>query len=344
MIVSGAGPVGCIAAKVLADAGYAILLAEKSPVPREKSCSGILIEKSVGLIDTFFGKIPRSVLSVPHQIKGMMVTTEAGKRFTFERMGLNVWRSLLDYWLVLETTDAGAEFRERTEVSGYREEEDRIVVTLRDGTVSEESARILIGCDGVASIVRRTLRRRQADYLTTYQTCAKGSIDLDPEYYHLFFQHHLSEYDAWCTVKDEYIVAGVAVHDPNTIPKYRARFLSYLKSEFHADLAAPSWEELGMMSRIAPENPVDLGEGRVFLAGDAANLFNPMAEGISTALMSGYACADAVIRSGTSGDDIDVSDLQRVYEGILASGITRMRWQWKHLVQGSDRLSYLRHL
>lgn len=152
VIVSGAGPAGCIAAKVLADAGYTVLLTEKCPVPREKSCSGILLEKSVGLIDAFFGKIPRSVLSTPHQIKGLRVTTEVGKRFTFERMGINVWRSLFDYWLVLEIMDAGAEFRGHTEVSGYREEADRVVVTLCDGTVSEESARILIGCDGAEGV------------------------------------------------------------------------------------------------------------------------------------------------------------------------------------------------
>lgn len=134
------------------------------------------------------------------------------------------------------------------------------------------------------------------------------------------------------------------MHDPKTISKYRARFLSYLKSEFHADLAVPSWEEEGMMPRVAYENPVYLGVGRVFLAGDAANLFNPMAEGISTALMSGYACADAFIRSGDSGDDTYVSGLRRVYEKSLASGIMHVRCQWRHLAQRSERLLYLRHM
>lgn len=58
VLVIGAGPAGCMAAKKSADAGYDVLLVDKMDLPREKSCSGILIQKSVQMVEAEFGKIP----------------------------------------------------------------------------------------------------------------------------------------------------------------------------------------------------------------------------------------------------------------------------------------------
>lgn len=42
VIVIGAGPTGCTAAKTLSEKGYKVLLVEKFELPRYKSCSGVL--------------------------------------------------------------------------------------------------------------------------------------------------------------------------------------------------------------------------------------------------------------------------------------------------------------
>ncbi len=47
VIVVGAGPAGSTAAKVLADKGLHILLVERHKLPRYKSCSGVLIQKTI---------------------------------------------------------------------------------------------------------------------------------------------------------------------------------------------------------------------------------------------------------------------------------------------------------
>ena len=47
VIVVGAGPAGSPAAKVLADKGLHILLVERHKLPRYKSCSGVLIQKTI---------------------------------------------------------------------------------------------------------------------------------------------------------------------------------------------------------------------------------------------------------------------------------------------------------
>ena len=100
VIVIGAGPAGCAAAKVLAENGKNVLLLEECALPRYKSCSGILIKKSVELIKTYFGQEPpEAVTCAPAENCGMVFCTDRGKEYLFEQPGVNVWRSRFDYWL-----------------------------------------------------------------------------------------------------------------------------------------------------------------------------------------------------------------------------------------------------
>lgn len=56
IIVVGAGPTGSTAAKVLAEKGFRVLLVERCKLPRYKSCSGILIQKTIDLVRRYYGK------------------------------------------------------------------------------------------------------------------------------------------------------------------------------------------------------------------------------------------------------------------------------------------------
>ncbi len=84
VIVIGAGPAGCMAAKRIANAGYKVLLVDKMQMPREKSCSGILIKKSVDLVENHFGKIPDTVLCRPNKNRGIIITNEENQVSRFE--------------------------------------------------------------------------------------------------------------------------------------------------------------------------------------------------------------------------------------------------------------------
>ena len=96
VIVVGAGPAGCTAAKALAEKGYKVLLVEKFKMPRYKSCSGVLIKKSMELVKSYFGEdVPESAMCTPTENRGIIFTNDAGKEYRFEQEGLNVWRSHL---------------------------------------------------------------------------------------------------------------------------------------------------------------------------------------------------------------------------------------------------------
>ncbi|MDR0981111.1 MAG: NAD(P)/FAD-dependent oxidoreductase [Methanocalculaceae archaeon] len=344
VVISGAGPAGCITAKLLADSGYSVLIAEKMAIPRRRSCSGILIQKSVGILEHTFGKIPQAVYAEPHLNKGMILTTDTGMIVPIEGFCLSIWRSFHDYWMIMEAVDAGVVFLEETPVTGFIEKKDYIAVRLGGRNASNISARVLAGCDGPAGTIRRKLRGKPGDCITTHQVYSKGEIDLDPAYFHTFLQPELSDYDAWCAVKDNYIITGVGVHHASDAGRYHKKFLAYLAENHHARLSVREFEERWLLPHITLENPVDKGEGRVFLAGDAANLLNPLAEGISSALVSGSAFADAFMGAAEPGENPDLIRLRAGYETNLSNTIDRMHRQWKYLAEISPKFARLRDI
>lgn len=75
VIVVGAGPTGSTAAKVLAGKGLHVLLVERHKLPRYKSCSGVLIQKTMDLVRRYFGEdVPLSATCTPIENRGMAGT------------------------------------------------------------------------------------------------------------------------------------------------------------------------------------------------------------------------------------------------------------------------------
>lgn len=128
-VVIGAGPAGCTAAKILADRGAAVVLTERHKLPRYKSCSGMLIRKTLDLTGKYFGEqVPASVCCTPTENKGMIFTDDNGKEYRFEQEGLNVWRSGFDNWLAEKAAESGAKLMDGCGVIGISDEGDCIKV------------------------------------------------------------------------------------------------------------------------------------------------------------------------------------------------------------------------
>ena len=72
VIAVGAGPAGSTAAKVLADKGLYVLLVERHKLPRYKSCSGVLIQKTMDLVRRYYGQdVPLSATCTPVENQGI---------------------------------------------------------------------------------------------------------------------------------------------------------------------------------------------------------------------------------------------------------------------------------
>ncbi len=343
VIIIGAGPAGCIAAKKLAEYSYEVLLTEKMSLPREKSCSGILIPKSIQMVEKEFGKIPADVFSYPPINKGIILNSADGKEYRFESEGYNIWRNKFDRWMCLKAEDAGCTLKTLTSALSCEEKEDHVTVNFarrsaeKEGGFNgrmeffQEKARFVIAGDGASSRIRRGLLKTPSNYIITYQIFLKGSIDLDSGFFHAFLDPKLSQYDAWFNVKDEYLIIGVAVKDASLMRYYHSKFVSYLKTHHNARILSEEKDEVGLMPHITPDFRVDLGKGRVLLAGDAANLLNPMGEGVSIALASGYAAAEAIKVEYDFNKHVNPVNILDRYESNLKGEIDYMKRQWRFL-------------
>ncbi|ATW23527.1 NAD(P)/FAD-dependent oxidoreductase [Candidatus Formimonas warabiya] len=329
VIVIGAGPTGSSAAKELASNGYRVLLVEKFKMPRNKSCSGILIKKSIDLVEQYFGEAtPVYTQCTPTDHRGMIFTNDKGKEYRYEQEGLNIWRSSFDYWLAQKAVEAGAEFRDETVALSCIEHLKGIEVQLKGTMEYTEYAKFVIACDGVVGSIKRKLLNAPKNYITTYQTFNKGSIDLDDHYFYAYLQPQLSEYDAWFNVKDNYLILGVSVKDMRNIDYYYSQFLSYMEQHHNLKIEKQEQEEKWLIAHIMPGCPLEYGKGKVLFAGETAGFLNPMGEGISAGMESGYAAAKAIERYGLHNLNSDLEKIYSAYRSNTASLKSYMERQW----------------
>ncbi|WMJ77130.1 MULTISPECIES: NAD(P)/FAD-dependent oxidoreductase [unclassified Sedimentibacter] len=340
IIIIGAGPTGSTAAKILSEKGYKILVVEKLKMPRYKSCSGILIKKTMDLVNLYFGEdIPALSMCEPIENRGMIFTDDKGKEFRFEQEGLNVWRSSFDNWLATKAKESGAEIRDCTTALSCEEKNSSVEVTLHGKATYTEEAKYVLDCEGVVGALKRKIIKGSPKYITTFQTFNEGNIDLDPHYFYAYLQPELSEYDAWFNVKDNLLVLGVSVKDMGKIGFFYERFIAYMKAHHHLRIDKQIRAEKWLMPHIGPGCHVDYGLGRVLFAGEIAGFLNPMGEGISAGMESGY-CAACAIADHFDNLEMIYADYQQSTSQLK----TYMERQWNFVVRMANTFNqeYLR--
>ncbi len=333
VIVIGAGPTGCTAAKTLSQNGYRVLLIEKFELPRYKSCSGVLIKKTMDLVRQYFNEdVPALSMCEPIQNKGMIFTDDKGKEYCFEQEGLNVWRSSFDNWLVDKAKESGAEIRDCTAAISCVKDDQTVTVTMRNGQKTyTEKSHYIIDCEGVIGTFKRKLGYTDARYITTFQTFNQGTIDLDPHYFYAYLQPELSEYDAWFNVKDNLLVLGVSVKDTSKISFYYDAFITYMKVYHNLNIAKQTKSEKWLMPHIRPKCNIDYGVDRILFAGEIAGFLNPMGEGISAGMESGFCAATAI---SNHFDDLEM--VYSVYRDSTQRLKIYMERQWNFVAGIAD--------
>lgn len=331
-IVIGAGPSGSVAAKILAENGYKILLTERKKLPRCKSCSGILIKKSMDLTERYFGEaVPDFTTCAPAKNYGMIFTDDKGKEIQFRQDGLNIKREIFDNWLVEKAAEKGAQVRDSTSAVSCEERETSVIVNLHGDGSYTENAKYVIDCEGVTGAFKRKLVKTKSSYITTFQTFNEGSIDLDYHYFYAYLQPELSEYDAWFNVKDNFLALGVAVKDMSAIENFYSRFILYMKQKHNLKILRQVKKEKWIIPHIGSGHDIDYGVGRVLFAGEAAGFLNPMGEGISAGLESGF-CAARAVAENFGNTKMIYSDYKRSTEKLK----NYMMRQWSFVADIAD--------
>jgi geranylgeranyl reductase family protein len=305
--VVGAGPAGGAAALALAQAGARVLLLEKCPLPRYKTCGG-------GLLYRAYRMLPSSVMSVVERPFTSVQLNFPSDGFTFivqraEPLILMTMRADLDNWLARQARDAGADLRDQHTVQGLRHHSDFLELQTSQGNLA---AKFVIAADGAHSPVARACGWPklpavgpaleyeivpQDDQVAAFSQVARFDFDLPDGGY------------GWVFPKRSHLSVGLFATRPTRLPMAEA-LLRYLR---HLGLREPKFmARHGWIIPLAPR-PGGFARGRVLLSGDAAGLADPvMAEGLSHAIHSGRLCAEAILDGGP-----DPAAVARRYQELL---------------------------
>jgi len=162
VVVVGAGPAGSATALLLARAGAKVLMLDRARFPREKPCSEYLSPESTRVLARL-GVLDAVAAAAPARLTGMKVVAPSGAAVVgrFENFSYALPRTRFDTILRDAAEAAGADVRE-----GIRVEELMYADGAVAGVVARHAAsgmrhayraRVVVGADGLRSIVARRL-------------------------------------------------------------------------------------------------------------------------------------------------------------------------------------------
>jgi geranylgeranyl reductase family protein len=297
-VVLGAGPAGCaVAARLLQRGVTRFAVVERYELPRDKPCGGGL----TGHADEALAALGLE-LRAPRVAAPLARVRYAGFERTVEmaRPVHVVRRADFDADLVAQVRARGADVRTGVAADALTVRADRVDVTLGDGAVI--SARVVIGADGVASIVRKHLigDRALPHRLFVQELAAPAPTGVDTMVYDFTAMRDGVRGYTWVFPSPAGVNVGIMHYPadrrggPELVRRLRER-LAPLGVALPAK-GAHGWPVWGYHPGARVAAP------RVLAVGDAAGIDGLTGEGIAVAMEQGAIAGDHVARALAGGD------------------------------------------
>jgi flavin-dependent dehydrogenase len=305
VIVVGGGPGGSVAAKRCAQSGLKTLLLERKKLPRDKVCSGMVMGPWANdIIQQEFGTIPLEILVDPYQLSGHVLHVAGTQLQRILCKTPLAWRKDLDFWMIQMARKDGVEIWEEAKVIEVSQKAGVCTVAMIQGkTLQELKSRFVIGADGGASAVRKSLfPLLKVQYAVPMRECYDGALDLEKDYFHWFFPKCRYRPRFGLNHKgDCFLIEGSGIKElRNEINQILVKygFNTKRKAIWKDGCLIPRLHKALVSGSFSP------AKGNILLIGDAAGLLLPITfEGIGTALKSGILAADSVARSVKEGSE-----------------------------------------
>lgn len=331
VVIVGAGTAGCLTAINL-DRGLKVLIVDRSSLPRNKSCAGMLKQEAFSLLRKY--GMPSEVLSSPRTLTPRGINLSTGRELTADFRYYNSDRQALDAWLLgLSRAEPNIEIWEKAHFAGLISGADAPIVRIKRSTGEVTlKCRTLVGADGAGSAVRRAIGLHRGGFYATLAGAFELDRPSDLEEFVGFLGDEIPYYH-WVVPKGRTVQVGVAFDRLQV--GIREKFEEFKETAFRRlDIAPARLIQLKghMITKLTSIADVCAGAGRVLLVGEAAGLIDPsILEGITHAIKSGELCAAAI--NGNPGDPLPV------YKSSLKPILRRILWQLQlYKVYRSKRL------
>lgn len=183
VIVVGAGPAGATAAAALAQKGRDVLLLDRHDFPRDKACGDAVPAGAVELLWRLGmrQKIEKSVeRGELYPLTGMLLVSPRGHelraKFNHGQQGADSYvapRIYFDALIQEHAVDSGAEFCKAQAKEPIIENGKIAGIRARvNGGVKDLRAKLVIGADGVTSVVTRNIRPKQKQHVDSHRAVA----------------------------------------------------------------------------------------------------------------------------------------------------------------------------
>ncbi|MCK4376833.1 MAG: geranylgeranyl reductase family protein [Actinomycetia bacterium] len=323
ILIVGGGPAGSTAGYILAKDGFNVILLDKNYFPRPKLCGGLLPYKTIELLTRIYKESEESLIKnktfnfISKTYKLYYKKKQILKNTTETPFYL-VDRSIYDTFLLSKAKEAGVKIIQGEKVEKVNEILSE-VTTLKG---NKFRAKIIIGADGVYSVVRKHIFSSHGD-LDKWKTNLAETLQIEIKRTKMF--HDLKDISiyfnfinyGYCWIfpnKDKVIIGIGGLHTKNKkkIMHSFANFLSILKINLK-DINNIKGYSIPFGNFLLKP-----AIGNIILLGDAAGFVNPLiGEGIFYAQRSAELASLAIKKNFKKHLDVQNDYIKLINKDII---------------------------